>query len=588
MSDASVAGVKPAGRSPTGATLGKYTKSATPPNVREKLQGDRSTRYELLASARALFLFEGKREGLKHPHDWHRTAKCKWISVASAVGVHASREHGSGFYSGLMTCGNVWTCTVCAAKVQERRREEIAEAIAWAYKNGLQPVMVTLTFPHQHWQKLADLIEQQADALHRLRAGAPWSRFKISVGYTGLIRSLELTFGDSGWHPHTHEIWFVSPDAVADLSTAEASKHEATQRKKRKMPTDLDDVQDMRSRITERWKACCARAGLLDLDDARQVAGFEAHAVDVKGWCDASDYLAKQDDSRHWGVDREVAKASTKAGKAKGKHPFGLLAQASVGDKQSGARFIEYASVMRGKRQLFWSAGLKAKVGIGEATDEELAEQQRDAADLLGMLDLEDWRFIREAGKRAEVLDAAESNGGWAAVLHLVRSLRATLAPVLAPSASCKYINATERSAMQVVELSSDEKSLFSQVGKALYGQPFQDKTREIIGAAPAPRVDEEMVYLVAERDMPTHVWPAFRLMHSWGYAEKQKNKDPEVEGEVLLVDGSILDLLMSALQRVLEALLGAGDSSGSPPSGQSLKARPSHRRSSLLLEHEG
>lgn len=414
-----------ASQSPTGATLGKYTKSATPPEVRAKLQNDRATRYELLASARALFLYEGKQEGLKHPHDWHRTAKCKWVNIAGGVGVHASREHGSGFFSGLMTCGNVWTCTVCAAKVQERRREEIAEAIAWAYKNGLQPVMVTLTFPHQHWHKLADLIEQQADALHRLRAGAPWSRFKLSVGYTGLIRALELTFGEAGWHPHTHEIWFVSRDAVADLSTAEAREEEAKQRKKRKLPNDLDGVQDMRSRIMERWKACCARAGLLDLDDARQVAGFEAHSVDVKGWCDASDYLAKQDDSRNWGVDREVAKASTKVGKAKGKHPFGLLAQASMGDKQSGARFIEYASVMRGKRQLFWSAGLKAKVGIGEVTDEELAEQQRDAADLLGMLDLDDWRLIREAGKRAEVLDAAESNGGWAAVLHLVRSIKA-------------------------------------------------------------------------------------------------------------------------------------------------------------------
>lgn len=586
MSDAPVAGVKPAGRSRAGAALGKYTKSATPPDIRAKLQGDRSTRYELLASARALFLFEGKREGLKHPHDWHRTAKCKWVTVSSAVGVHASREHGSGFYSGLMTCGNVWTCTVCAAKVQERRREEIAAAIAWAYKQGLQPVMVTLTFPHQHWHKLSDLIEQQADALHRLRAGAPWSRFKKSVGYWGLIRSLELTFGDSGWHPHTHEIWFVSRDAVADLSTAEAREHEVAKRKKLKLSTDLDDVQDMRSRITERWKACCARAGLLDLDNARQVAGFEAHAVDVKGWCDASDYLAKQDDSRHWGVDREVAKASTKAGKAKGKHPFGLLAQASVGDKQSGARFIEYASVMRGKRQLFWSAGLKAKVGIGEATDEELAEQQRDAADLLGMLDLDDWRLIREAGKRADVLDAAESNGGWAAVLHLVRSIKARLAPVLAPSA-CWDKPQRRRSAMQqVVVLSDDEKMLFAQVGKVLYGQPFQEKTREIVGSAPAPRVDEEMVYRVAERDMPTHVWPAFQMMRSRGYAENSKDRDPDQEGEVMLVDGSLLDLVMEALKRVVEALLGVGGSSGSPPAGRSLKARRS-RQSSLLLEHD-
>lgn len=137
----------------------------------------------------------------------------------------------------------------------------------------------------------------------------------------------------------------------------------------------------------------------------------------------------------------------------------------------------------------------------------------------------------------------------------------------------------------QIVELSNDEKDLFVQVGKALYGQPFQDKTREIIGAAPPPRVDEEMVYRVAERDMPTHVWPAFRLMHRWGYAEKPKGQNPDEEGEVFLVDGSILDLLMEALKRVLEALLGVGDA-GSPPAGPGRKNRPA-KKGALLIEHD-
>lgn len=138
---------------------------------------------------------------------------------------------------------------------------------------------------------------------------------------------------------------------------------------------------------------------------------------------------------------------------------------------------------------------------------------------------------------------------------------------------------------MQVVELSKDEKNLFWQAGKALYGQPFQDKTREIIGAAPAPRVDEEMVYLVAERDMPTHVWATFRQMYASGYAEKTRDKDPEQDGEVLLVDGSILDLMMEALKRFLEALLGVGDA-GSPPVGPGRKARPT-RQGSFLIEHD-
>jgi len=386
-----------ASQRPSGADLGKYTKSATPPDLRAKLQENRAKRYELLASARALFLYAGKQEGLKHPQDFHRTAKCKWVPVGE-VGVHASREHTSAFYSGVMNCGSVWACTCCSAKVQERRRGEVATAVAWAEAEGLQSVMVTLTFPHYAWHILGDLVKQQADALHRLRAGAPWTRFKTAAGYQGLIRSLELTYGQHGWHPHTHELWFVSAHV---------------------------DAETMKAQILERWRNCCARAGLLDLENVDQVRAFNEHAVDVKGWCQASDYLAKQDDSRHWGVDSEIAKGSTKQGRAKGKHPFGLLAMAADGDKVAGAKFVEYASVMKGRRQLFWSAGLKKRVLIEEKTDEEIVEDQVDKADLLGFLTRAEWRLVRSTGSRAQLLDAAESNGGWAAVQQLLRLLRA-------------------------------------------------------------------------------------------------------------------------------------------------------------------
>jgi hypothetical protein len=288
----------------------------------------------------------------------------------------------------------VWSCPVCAAKIQERRREEIAKAIDWTYENKLQPVLVTLTFPHRVWHGLGELLERQADALHRLRAGAPWSRLKAAAGYRGLIRSLELTHGANGWHPHTHELWIVRAD---------------------------QDAGQLRAKVLDRWEAACIRAGLLDPTDAAAVAGFREHAVDVKGNCSASDYLAKQDDSRHWGVDRELAKSSTKAGKAKGMHPFGLLALAAT-DAEAGRLFASYSLTVRGKRQIFWSRGLKALVGVEDLSDETLAEQEREDADTLGKLDSDDWCTVRQAGARAAVLDAAEG-GGWPAVQALLDRL---------------------------------------------------------------------------------------------------------------------------------------------------------------------
>lgn len=359
------------------------------------VQGIRAERYALLSTARTLISAAGRTKGLEFGHNLHRTAKCKFIRHGGDyVCVHKDQAHNKAFFSNLVTCGSVWSCPVCAAKIQERRREEIAKSIDWAYQNDFQPVLVTLTFPHKSWQKLRALLDQQADALKRLRQGSPWQRFKDDVNFQGMIRSLELTHGANGWHPHTHELWFVKKDAEADYIKAE---------------------------IIKRWAAACVKSGLLDDKNIEQMDAFFAHAVDVKGHCSASDYLAKQDDSRHWGADREMAKASSKAGKAKGKHAFGLLADAKT-DRRSGRLYMVYIMAMRGKRQIYWSQGLKKTVGIGEVSDEQLAEEQREPADLLGHINDEDWSLIRSVGARAAVLDAAES-GGWPAITVLIESL---------------------------------------------------------------------------------------------------------------------------------------------------------------------
>lgn len=391
---------------PAGGRLGKYAPSSTPPTReardvdRKKIQATRAERYQLLAMSRALLLQEGKKAGLLYPGNYHSTAKCRHVTRSRFVGVHTSRDHAGAFYSGLVTCGSVWACPVCAAKIQERRREEIAQGMEWAYAKGLQPVMVTLTFPHYAWQELSVLLAQQAFALEKLRAGNPWTRFKDRHGFEGLIRGLELTYGTNGWHPHTHEMWFVSGDV---------------------------DAQKMKVHILARWERVCARAGLLDLTDEKQLAAFREHAVDVKGWCSTSDYLAKFDEARHWGADRELAKSSTKEGRAKGLHPFALLANAAEGDKAAGALFVQYVDAMRRKAQLYWAPRLKAKVGLVEKSDEDLAEESREAADALGYLELDDWRTVREARAQAQLLDAAEA-GGWPAVESLLERL--TLAEI--------------------------------------------------------------------------------------------------------------------------------------------------------------
>ena len=389
--------------------LGIYTQSSPPPPPVDGRRKVRAERYELLSEARSLLLAKGRAAKLEHPANYSRTAKCMYTPFGE-VAVLRGTEHCTAFFRGLVACGSVWACPVCSAKVQERRREEIAKAFVWAYANGLQPVMITLTAPHKRCHQLEDLMLQQRAALRMLRKGRGWDKFMMQIGYQGLIRALETTHGRNGWHPHVHEIWFVS------------SKIEA---------------ENLLAAILKKWTSACIRAGLLDAKDNRQMKAFARHAVDVKGWCSTSDYLAKADDAKHWGADREMAKGSTKKGRAKGLHPFGLLANASAGDCGAGELYVEFVDAMKKLRcrQLYWSPFLKGRVGLQEKSDEEIAAEEREPADLLGLLEVGDWQRVRRNRKRAELLDAAEV-GGWPAVVTLIESLHRRVRSAREPYAS--------------------------------------------------------------------------------------------------------------------------------------------------------
>lgn len=369
-----------------GAFLGTTAKSSSAP-PKTTPGAARALRYQAQSHARHILTGEARKKAPgKFAGDYFRTVDCRYVRHDD-VSVQYSAVHEAAHYAGLVTCGSVWACPICASRIQERRRLEIEQAIQWAKAQGLVPVLVTLTFPHRAWQSLAELILQQRDAFKRFRSGRLWMKVKP----IGLIRSLEVTHGLNGWHPHTHELWFCDPQTLPGENM-----------------------------LTSLWERACAAAGLLNPNDADQVAAFRRHSVDVKDNMTAGDYLAKQDDSRSWGFSHEVAKATSKLGRAKGVHPHRFLVRQDPGDAE---RYIEYVEAMKGARQLYWSKGLKARVGVGDMSDEEVAQESREPAEILGSLSLDDWTVIRSNDARAEVLDAAE-NGGWPAVQSILAMLR--------------------------------------------------------------------------------------------------------------------------------------------------------------------
>ena len=383
------------------APLGIYAKSSVHFSVKSEenqqkvqIKATRALRYQAHSQARQILVKHG---AIGRPTDTdpesdsarnkYRTAKCRYVNF-SDVAVNHSAKFDAAHYGGLTTCGSVWACPICASRIQERRRVELEKLVAWAELQGLMIVLVTFTFPHRAFQTLLDLLTMQASAYKLLRQTRGYREYMKKLGFVGLVRSLEVTHGLNGWHPHTHELWLV------------------------KKPID-------QSTLVNFWQRACISAGLLDISDYRTHAAFQLHAVDVRFDVTCADYLAKQDDSRTWGVAHEVAKATSKAGRAKGVHPHHFLIRQASGDSQ---RFLEYVDAMKGKRQLYWSPGLKCKASIDEKTDEELATDQEETADLLTLLSTEHWKLIRGNDARAELLDAAET-GGLPSILALLKSL---------------------------------------------------------------------------------------------------------------------------------------------------------------------
>jgi hypothetical protein len=325
----------------------------------------------------------------KHAGNVYRTAACTWVRTGD-VSVVRPAGRDSFHYKGLVTCGSVWVCPLCAAKIQERRRLEVAMAIAYASSIERAPFMASFTFPHRVDQPLAQLLKLQAQALTKMRQRRDYMALMLKVGTAGRIRSLEVTHGANGWHPHTHELLFCVPEIPAAY---------------------------LRDELSRMWLKACRSVGLF-VEGRDREGDFLRHSVDVQaGDQGVAAYLAKLDDQSAWGLSHELTKASSKQGRRSGQHPFALASSTAT-----RYLFLEYVEAMKGQRQLVWSRGLKAAVGVAELTDEEVAQQETEKADAVISIPLPAWRVILGNDARCEILHAARI-GGEPEIFKLLRLL---------------------------------------------------------------------------------------------------------------------------------------------------------------------
>ncbi|MBC7773828.1 MAG: protein rep, partial [Phycisphaerae bacterium] len=232
-----------------GAFLGTNAKSSAVPQKTDpetgEVTGGEGAYSPMLARVQRFILQSVARKFLPKS----RTDKCLRLRQGSKeIQVWQSIEHKTTSYAGLQTCGSVWACPVCSAKIAERRRVEIIAAMAAHKAAGGVVNMLTLTAPHQRADNLRDLLAKQAVALKFFFKDFSAKTVFKEMGVIGQIRALEVTHGrlstfNNGWHPHYHILQFAG--LGVDLVCFDAVQ-----------------MLDWAMRLYPRWAACCVRAGL--------------------------------------------------------------------------------------------------------------------------------------------------------------------------------------------------------------------------------------------------------------------------------------------------------------------------------------
>jgi hypothetical protein len=311
----------------------------------------------------------------------HECMRCR-VPVASHVIVQFVVSTGTAHYAGLIQCGSVWLCPVCAAKVTEKRRKQLRHIVKRHIKWGGSVYMVTYTIQHDRYDNLEVLLNQFLKARRSMKAGRNGQSLRDDFGVFGTISVLEVTWSElNGWHVHVHELVFCT------------------------LPRMDEDGYEAKAKAA--WKHAAAKQGL-----SMNEHGFRLDRT----YGAVGDYIAKfgYEPARGadtWGVESEMTKGHMKKGRGE-EHltPFGILAAIEAGREDLKPVFAEYARSFKGHKQLNPSPGLYAFYGEEEKTDAELAEEheEENVVDLV-LLDDEQWAAVVGNDIRAELLVVART-----------------------------------------------------------------------------------------------------------------------------------------------------------------------------------
>jgi hypothetical protein len=275
--------------------------------------------------------------------------------------------------------------------IRQRRAGLIeAGAVAWTAEEGHWLAFLTLTVRHGQFDSLERLYGALRDCWKALREHRWWR----DLGWCGFWRSVEVTYGVNGWHPHLH-LLLLGAGECPDFG-----------------PLGLE--------LGGRWRELVLGSGLrpttLERGARLQVVGMGGESL--------AQYLAKVQDGEGQArsVGMELARADMKRG-GKGLSAFEILELASTGEIGWAPRWWEYEAATKGRRCIESSRGMSRLVGVAEVEDDELVAQD-EGGEVVCWLDGVAWARLGRAGLVPDLLEKAEEGDGPATVAFLEALLR--------------------------------------------------------------------------------------------------------------------------------------------------------------------
>ncbi len=299
----------------------------------------------------------------------------------SGANVAITMLDGVAHVAGVKTCGSVWACPVCGAKIRHARSLEVAGALGQAERLGMGLAMLTLTVRHHQGDALESLWRRQEAAWERLQQSKAWRVLRDEIGLVGMITAREVTYGEHGWHPHRHV------QLVLDA------------------PAGAGRLEEWGARLATAWLHQLARQGL------SAVGRWAVDVVPVSG-AGVARYLEKIEPApaeRPGRAALELVRGDLKAGRHGSLTPEQLAEMVCDGEAEAVRLWSEFARVSKGRRFLTWTRGLRERLAVPESlTDEEIAGAEV-GGEVVAVVTAPGWWRLVGAGAVVHTLEAAEA-----------------------------------------------------------------------------------------------------------------------------------------------------------------------------------